>query len=273
MSEIAIVVLVASILSVVREKQILPFAIAALGSLVTGNVAVVAVAGLSLLYRCYYSKHRAGLAKDSLAVLFLILGAALPDPYREFMMTMGAIIFSVNFGTAKLPILPALLIVYDLFGKQIQIEFVIGAFAFFLIVSEALLIFKSAKRELVLKIIEVPVLGFIFIPFYSYVQEWVAVDVLLWSAVGMIIVALVLFIWIKVKSPNMTQIYERVQARILSVLEPLSSFIKEGVPVTIKTEFSIPNEFRLRFNSVFVGVLALVVAWVSIVLILRGGLN
>ena len=273
MNQLTGMVLAVSFLSVMREKQILPFLIIIAGSFITGSFAVVLVAALTLLYRSYFSNSQLLHAKDGLGLLFMISGAALPSPYHELLIFLGVLIFSINLGFARLPLFPALLFVYDLFGTKISVELVLGSFTFYLVVSEALFLFKSKKRDFVLRLIEIPVLGILFTPFTEYFQVLAEADVLLSIGVSVIFVLLVLSVWIWIRKPDFNKIYLNIEHKVQVGLNTIGAVVQTKKLESVKVNEEGTQEFRHTFKGVMLGVFLLFVCWLGLVLVLRGGLS
>jgi hypothetical protein len=270
LNQISLAVFAVAALSVIREKNIFPYVLALVGSVLFGNFSAVLIAAFVFLYRIYFQPSRWVQLKDALAVFFILVGSAVPEPYQQFMMTVGVIGLSLNFGNTRLGLVPPLLLIHALFGDQINVEIVLGGAAGYLALTELVRLLKSKHERKILAGLEIPALVLILFPLQAYILKWIEQETLIWLGGAIALIAVSFSAWVKWKDPDFKSIYLKTQQRVARSSQYIATFftdrrrwMKEAEPVT-------SYELDFYFDRLFYAVVLVSVAW-AVVLFVKGG--
>lgn len=270
-TQISLFVMLVALAGLVRERKVLPFLLVIFGSMMNGAIAAALIAASVLWVRFDEDAPKGLRLKDAMAVLFLIVGAAVPSPYREFMICIGTLALSIHFAIGSLGIIPALLLVHLYWGDHLPLEFVLGASGAYIVIAEILKLSKARYTRRVLQFIEIPAIVGILYPLKDDFVTWASDELLLWIGTGLFAAIGGVMLWVQVKNPDFSVIYQKMNAWTLRRLGGTGSVSANRVGWIDPSPSEPPLGFSVYLDRLFWGLVAILVAWSALILLAQGG--
>jgi|GEM_PF-3689164 len=270
-TQVSLFVMLVALVGLVRERKVLPFLLVIFGAMMNGAIAAALIAATVLWVRFNEDAPKGLRLKDAMSVLFLIVAAAVPTPYREFMLCLGTLALSIHFAIGNLGIIPALLLVHLYLGDEIPLEFVLGASGAYIVIAEIFKLSKSKYTRRVLQFIEIPAIVGILYPLKDDFVIWASDELLLWIATGLFVAIGGVMLWAQVKNPDFSAIYQKMNAWTLRRLQPTGSLSANRVSWIDPSPPERPLGFSVYLDRLFWGLAAILVAWGALILLAQGG--
>jgi hypothetical protein len=271
-NQISLFVFLVALVGVIRERTVLPYLLVVLGSFLHGAIPAALIASIVLWIRFDGDAPKWLRLKDAMAMFFIVAASAVPSPYREFMICMGALSLSMHFELGKLGVVPALLLVHLYLGETIPLEFVLGASGGYIVISEILKLSKSPHEKRILQWIELPAILGILYPLKDYFMTWIDDEILLGVGISFAAIVMILLVWIKLKRPDFSEIYDSIHSQSNRVLGAVSGLVSNRLSWVQESRPEESMKLDLYFDRLFWGLIAIFAAWAILVLLYKGGI-
>jgi predicted membrane channel-forming protein YqfA (hemolysin III family) len=184
-----------SAVGLVRERQVLPFLMVVIGTLLHGPLVAALVAGLVIWHRMDRQAVDWVRLKDYVGLFFIMGGAISPEPFQGFFAFTGVVLLSFSFGKGFLGILPALLLFRQYFPQPERPEIALIAAGAYWVAAESFRWFKSAHEGSVLIGLELVCSAVILLGFSGEFDRWFAHSVVIALGSTILFVVVALFAW------------------------------------------------------------------------------
>ncbi len=271
LNQISLYFFLAALLGLVRERTVLPFIAIAIGAFLKGDVFAILTATLVVWSRARENLPTPFRVKDSVSILLLLIGMAAPAPFREFFTIFGVLGVSYSGGLDRLGVVVALILSRSYFAQPEFMEVVLGTAVGSVVIKESLKALKVKKQELIQKWLEPFLLVGVLLSFRPAVMTIAESEPLVIAGGAILTVLLGIFIWNHFKTPDFEGWLNRIQASSERAFRAIGDRATFGRFWLEKAEREHSGEIAPAYQSIFWWTLIMVVLWVGVVLIEKGG--
>jgi hypothetical protein len=195
----AILFLVVSALSLIRERQILPFGVVIIGAIFQGPIVLSLLAALIAWHRMDRAASRWIQLKDLLGVFFMIGASLSTDVLQSFFIFFGTFLIALNPGGGLLGTLPAIVLLRQVHPNPEFLEIGLGFAALYWVVAEVFRFVKSQHEAITLAVLEFVCSAVVLINLRPEADKLLLDSVFVGIGVTLILLSFIQMFWGRVK--------------------------------------------------------------------------
>lgn len=269
LNEVGLLFLLVSSLSVIRERRVLPYLIAIIGSLTHGWLSILTIVGFLLVDRFHTQRSKWLLLLNAVGFAALVGAWVLIEPYRTAFLIYGLLSLTLHFRNGGMGVVPALLLTHQFYPETAPLEIVLSAAGGYLILEEVFRLAKFSQTEAVLSWLEIPLTLVIFYPFLGETQKLLEFPEALAALVTAVVLTVTIAVVLTAKKVAFHSWAEQGYQRGMGLyrathpnLTERQNWIKSDTPTSVATD--------VVFVWFFWGTVAILVLWSVLIAIVQG---